>query len=418
MTLSHKNKLIMLMSGILLFAGMATDIYVPSLPFIAKSLKASNMLTGLTISIYIVAFAFSGLAAASFSDHFGRKTCLKYANIVFLISTGLLIFVPNIQMFILLRIVQGLAGGFFSVVTRQIIKDLFDEKEQININAIIFTSFVISPAVAPILGAFLAYHFSWRSCFIFIFILEFLVFIGINKILKETLKEKKEFQHPITTIGSVFLFFLNREFNAVVLVSSLAYGGYFAFITISSFIFINHLGYSQMSYSTIFLILAAVYLTSNFLLRVFNNIDMDKHKIILYGCILNFVGAALLIFTLFKISDYMIAVLIIAGAALMRFGLGLILSLVQVVAINLFKKSGGLALGTLMAVQCIFAAACATWATHFHNPIIGLFVVSLVFCGGALVAFLVIFSKIPFPHIKYKLYKKILHEEHISKFIE
>ncbi len=418
MYISKKNKLVMLLASILLFAGMATDIYIPSLPFIVKSLKTTNAMAGLTVSVYIVAFAISGLAAAPFSDHFGRKITLKYCNILFLVATGLLVFSPSIKIFIFLRILQGIAGGFFSVITRQIIKDLFDEKEQVNINAIIFTAFVVSPAVAPILGAFIAQHFTWRACFIIIFILELLVFIEVNKNLKESLKTKKEFQHPLTTIGSIFLFFFNREFNACVLVSSLAYGGYFAFITISSFIFINHLGFSGMSYSLIFLLLAALYLASNLLMRAMNNMDINKHTIILYGCILNFIGAVLLTFSIFNFSRTTIAVFIITGAVFMRFGLGFILSLVQIVAMNQFKKSGGLALGTLNAAQCIFAAFCATWATHFTNPIMGLFVVSLFFCGGALVSYILIFSKLPYPHLKYKIMKMLVHEEHINKYIE
>lgn len=418
MRLSKKNRLIMLLASILLFAGMATDIYIPSLPLIVKTFDTTNVMAGLTVSVYILAFAISGLAAASFSDHFGRKITLKCCNILFLVATGLLVFAPTIHIFILLRILQGIAGGFFSVVTRQIIKDLFDEKEQININAVIFTAFVISPAIAPILGAFIAEHFSWRVCFVVIFILQALVFIGISKDLKETLKVKKEFQHPLTTIGSIFLFFFNREFNACVLVSSLAYGGYFAFITISSFIFINHLGFSGMSYSLIFLILAALYLVSNLLMRAMNNMDMNKHTIILLGCILNFIGAVLLTFSLFDFSKTMISIFIITGAVFMRFGLGFILSLVQIVAMNQFKKSSGLALGTLNAAQCAFAAFCATWATHFADPIMGLFVVSMVFCGGALLVYILIFSKLPYPHLKYKVMKMLVHEEHINKYIE
>lgn len=418
MRLSQKNKLVMLLASILLFAGMATDIYIPSLPFIVKSLDTTNAMAGLTISVYIVAFAISGLTAASFSDHFGRKITLKYCNILFLVASGLLVFAPDIKTFILLRIFQGIAGGFFSVVTRQIIKDLFDEKEQVNINAIIFTAFVISPAVAPILGAFIAHHFSWRACFIVIFVLELIVFIEINRNLKETLKVKKDFQHPVTTVGSIFLFFFNREFNACVLISSLAYGGYFAFIAISSFIFINHLGFSGMSYSLIFLILAALYLVSNLLMRAMNNMDMNKHTIILYGCILNFIGALFLTFSIFNFSQITIAIFIITGAVFMRFGLGFIMSLVQIVAMNQFKKSGGLALGTLNAAQCIFAAFCATWATHFSDPIMGLFVVSLISCGSALAVYILIFSKLPYPHVKYKIMKMMVHEEHIHKYIE
>lgn len=408
----------MLLASILLFAGMATDIYIPSLPYIVKSFDTTNVMAGLTVSVYIVAFAISGLMAASFSDHFGRKITLKYCNILFLVASGLLVFSPTINVFIFLRILQGIAGGFFSVITRQIIKDLFDEKEQVNINAIIFTAFVISPAIAPILGAFIAHHFTWRACFVVIFVLELLVFIAINRDLKETLNVKKDFQHPFTTIGSIFIFFFNREFNACVLISSLAYGGYFAFITISSFIFINHLGFSGMNYSLIFLILAALYLVSNLLMRAMNNMDMNKHTIILYGCILNFIGAVLLIFSIFNFSQTTISIFIITGAVFMRFGLGFILSLVQIVAMNQFKKSSGLALGTLNAAQCILAAFCATWATHFSNPIVGLFVVSIVFCGGALLVYLLIFSKIPYPHIKYKVLKMMVHEEHINKYIE
>jgi DHA1 family bicyclomycin/chloramphenicol resistance-like MFS transporter len=417
-TRKEKNNLIIFLTLILFFAGMATDIYIPSLPYITTVFNTTPEKAGFSLSIYIIAASISGLIASAFSDHYGRKPTLHISCIIFIISTACIVISQSINFFIFFRMMQGLAAGFYWIITRQILQDLLNEKEQINANAIVSTAYVFSPAIAPIIGAYIAEYTSWRLCFVLVLGLQIFVFFWIQKIFKESLSIKKKIPHPVTFLGSFLMFFLRKDFNAATIISSSALGGYFAFLIISSFIFIEKLKFSKISFSTIFFALAGLYLFGNCITKILNTRNYPKNKIIFYGIICNFTGSAVLGLTFFSNSIFFISAVIIIGATLMRLGLGLMLALSQIFVMNIFKKSSGQALGTLNLSQSVFAGIAALWVTSFTNSILGLFIVCIVFNGIGVLAYKIFYSNLKFPNLKYRVLKKMLQKDSLKSFLE
>lgn len=412
-------RLITIMTLLLLVGGMSTDIYIPSLPDITRNFNSTPETTSFTVSLFLMATAVSGLIASILSDRFGRKKIISYSCIFYIGASILISISPFLSLIIIFRIVQGSSVGFIYIVTRQIIKDLYTEKEQVNINSILYTAFVISPAIAPVLGSIIAEYLSWRSCFIFTSIVQLLLYLNIKNNLRETIPKTKGLPHPITFLGSFPAFFMTKDFNACVLISSFAYAGYFAFITISSFIFISDYGFSSIGYSTIFIFLAMMYLIGNHLMRYFNNKNMPKPQIIFYGCFLNALGSTMLIISVLKISLILSISALIIGAIFMRFGLGFMLALVQIMAMNKFKKNGGQALGALNFIQAGTAFLAASWASHFSNHILGLFTVCIVFNFASILMHLVLYeSHLRFPNIKYKFLKSSVIHDSTRRYVE
>jgi MFS transporter, DHA1 family, multidrug resistance protein len=413
------RKLITLLTLLLLIAGMSTDIYIPSLPKMTTDFGTTANVSSFTISIFIITCAISGLIAAAIGDKFGRRNVILYSSIVYIISAFAIAISPNVTFMIIFRGIQGATTGFTLIVTRQVIKDLYNEKEQVNKNSILFTAYVLSPAIAPILGSLIANFISWHACFIFTAIAQIILHIQFYKHFEETIPKKKPLPHPITYLGSFSTFFMTKDFNACVLISSFAFSGYFAFLTISSFIFIDNYGFTSIGYSCIFIFLAAVYLLGNYMMRHLNQKDMPKPAIIFYGCLLNFIGALFLLISILKLNAFLSAAALIIGALLMRFGLGFMLALVQVMAMNRFKKNGGQALGALTFIQSGMASLAAMWASGFSNHILGLFVVSIAFNSAAVLTHKILFdSHLRFPNLKYKFLKQMFLHDSTRKYLE
>ncbi len=417
-TQEEKNQLVIFLTLILFFAGMATDIYIPSLPHITTVFNTTPGRAGFSLSIYVIAASISGLGAAIFSDHYGRKPTLHISCIIFIISTACITLSQSINFFIFFRMLQGFAAGLYWIITRQILNDLLNEKEQINANTTVSTAYVLSPAIAPIIGAYIAEYTSWRLCFVLILFLQIFVFFWIRKFFKESLSVKKKIPHPVTFFGSFLMFFLRKDFNAAMIISSSAFGGYFAFLTISSFIFIEKLNFSKASFSSIFFVLSGLYLLGNYATRFLNNRNYSKNKIIFYGIICNFTGSAVLGLTFFSNNIFFTSAVIITGAILMRLGLGLMMALSQIFVMNIFKKSSGLALGTLNLFQSMFAGIATFWVTSFTNSILGLFIVCIVFNGVGILAYKIFYSNFKFPNLKYKVLKKMLKKDSLKSFLE
>ena len=63
------------------------------------------------------------------SDKFGRKMPLIISLLIYIISTILLIFSPNIETMIVLRAVQGLSSAGSVVISRAVATDLYRGRE-------------------------------------------------------------------------------------------------------------------------------------------------------------------------------------------------------------------------------------------------------------------------------------------------
>jgi|GEM_PF-1599533 len=415
---SKSNYLIFLLLMILLISGMATDIYIPSLPEITAQFHTTEGLTSMTVSIFVLTSAFAGLFAPILSDRFGRKPVLFYSNIAFALATIFLIFSNNITLMIILRGVQGVTVGANFIVTRQIVKDIYTPKEQVSINSLLFTAFVISPAIAPIVGAYIATHLSWRYGFLLLLLFIFYLIWAIKKSLSESIVKIKPIPSMVTYSSSFFFFLLTKEFNAYLLITSCSYAAYFIFLNISSYIFIDNFKFTPVTYSYIFLFLSLVYLIGNWAMRLLNAKDFPQFKIVTIGVIFNLVGSILLGFALIIPNIEIKAIIVIVSAILMRFGLGFMLALVQIIAMNLFKKNSGQALGFLVFIQMVIASLGAMWASSFTgNFLLGMFVTAIVFNLVAYITLqLLLKFHIRFPSVKKKIFRKILDSDRWEKY--
>ena len=71
----------------------------------------------------------------------------------------------SIHLVILFRIIQAIGCGFIAIVPRLVLKDTMTAKEQVHATGILTMGIVLSPAIAPSIGALLAKYWGWRSCF-------------------------------------------------------------------------------------------------------------------------------------------------------------------------------------------------------------------------------------------------------------
>ena len=91
--------------------------------------------------------------------------------------------------------VQGLSAGGGMVVSRAVIRDLFEPAQAQKVMSQVTIYFGIAPAIAPIVGGFLLGHASWHGIFWFLALMGVLIGLANWKMLPETLhpKDKQPF---------------------------------------------------------------------------------------------------------------------------------------------------------------------------------------------------------------------------------
>ncbi|RXM07232.1 MFS transporter, partial [Citrobacter sp. AAK_AS5] len=79
-----------------------------------------------TLSVYLLAFAVMTLWHGALSDRFGRRRVILVALALFGAASAGCAFATSIEQLCLWRGLQGMTAGAGMVVTRAIVRDLFD----------------------------------------------------------------------------------------------------------------------------------------------------------------------------------------------------------------------------------------------------------------------------------------------------
>jgi predicted MFS family arabinose efflux permease len=116
--------------------------------YLISSLRITPFQFSLLVAVYSISAFVSGLAIATFIDHFDRKKPLLFAYTGFLIGTVSCGFAPSFFLLLMARIVAGTFGGIIGAQVFAIVADLFPYERRGRAMGIVMGGF----AVASILG--------------------------------------------------------------------------------------------------------------------------------------------------------------------------------------------------------------------------------------------------------------------------
>ena len=159
------NGLVILIALLSAFVPLSTDLYLPALPGMSDYFKVSADRINLTLTAFFIFYALGTLIWGPLSDHYGRKPILVSGLIIYVIASVFCAITWAIDGLILCRIFQAVGGSAAGAVATAIVKDVYTGKRRASVLAIVQSMVLISPAVAPVLGALLLKFMSWRGVF-------------------------------------------------------------------------------------------------------------------------------------------------------------------------------------------------------------------------------------------------------------
>lgn len=336
----------------------------------------------MTLSVFVIGLAIGTLFAGVLSDRFGRRNTLLWANALFIPVTFAIACTNSISLVITLRFFQSLCVSINIIVARQVIKDYFTLEQQITATATMLSGVILSPALAPVVGANLSAIFDWKACFFASAFIGLLVLIWLYKSLPETNKHRLEKLPSIKSfIGGFIGLGISKRFTGYLTVNGCAYAAYFTFITISSYVYVMEFKITPRIYSLVFIALAAAYLAGNSLTKFFIKIRIRPKISILIGCWCSMAGALInFAYFIFPNNVTLSITCFTIGAILARLGIGILNAPMQVIVMNDYSEKSGQAIGLLYFFMFVAESIAATLVSMFHtNPSIGLVLVSAVF---------------------------------------
>jgi DHA2 family multidrug resistance protein len=137
-----------------------------SLPHIAGDLSASQSESTWVLTSYLVTNAVVMPISGWLSNTFGRKRFFLVCIAGFTLASLLCGLAPNLASLILLRAVQGAAGGGLQPSGQAILADSFPPEKRGLASAIYGVAAVVAPTVGPTLGGWITDDYSWRWIFL------------------------------------------------------------------------------------------------------------------------------------------------------------------------------------------------------------------------------------------------------------
>jgi DHA1 family bicyclomycin/chloramphenicol resistance-like MFS transporter len=144
----------------------ALHIVMPALPMLAAVFASGPAEVQLVVTLYFLGIAAGQLVYGPVSDRFGRRPVLLVGLSLFLAGTALCALAESLAVLILGRVLQALGGCAGLVLGRAIIRDVSDRDGSAQGIALVMMTMSLASAVSPLVGAYAAEWFGWRSMFV------------------------------------------------------------------------------------------------------------------------------------------------------------------------------------------------------------------------------------------------------------
>jgi MFS family permease len=148
---------------------LGSSMMAPALPEIGQKYGITNpTILAMTLSIFLISFAFGPLLLAPLSEMYGRTWVLHIGNLIYLAFNLGCAFAPTAGSLIAFRFLAGWAGAAPIAIGGGSVSDVFSERERAGAMALYSLGPLIGPVVGPIAGGFIAQSIGIKYVFIVI----------------------------------------------------------------------------------------------------------------------------------------------------------------------------------------------------------------------------------------------------------
>jgi MFS transporter, DHA1 family, multidrug resistance protein len=291
-TWSAKPPPIALLIAIAAVSPLGINMYLPSMPGIARALGVEFTTIQLTLSFYLAAMAISQLIIGPLSDRFGRRPVLLVGLLIFVIGSLICLAAQNAAILIFGRVVQAAGGTAGITLSRAIVRDLYGRNEVASMIGYVTMGMAVAPMIAPTIGGLLETLYGWRASFAFLMAFGGLAFLFAFWRLTETNRNRGSEEAARLVPGYLSLV-RSRLFWGYTLTTSFISAVFFAFLAGAPYVMIELMGRSPAEYGIYFAIVPCGYILGNFASGRFAG-KVGPNRMVLVGTFLSLASIAVM----------------------------------------------------------------------------------------------------------------------------
>ena len=346
-------KIIISLALVVLLGPAAIDMYLASMPEMAKELNTTYAVTQITLTVFLIFMGLGQLLFGPISDAYGRKKPLLIGIMVYILASFWAALAPTIESLILARILQGLAASMATVVIMSMVRDLVEDIAATQLYALLNTVVALGPIVAPAVGGLVGASYGWRGVMFVLMAVGIIVFFNTVINIQESLPQQKRNQLNFKSLGKIYWNIIkNKIFFFNLMAFSAVYFFLFTYIGGSSYVYQNEYGLSLEQFGLVFgltsisLVLGAS--SSAYFIK-----KMTANKLAVIGALLMMIGSLICITTHFMQFGL---VGIVIGIGFGLFGLGILEAVLMSIAMNSQQTSLGASAALLGAFPMLLSS--------------------------------------------------------------
>ena len=203
-------------------------LITPSITIIKADFNLTSDMVQLILTVYIIAAGIGQLIFGILSDRFGRRPILLTGSFLFVLSSIVSVFSPNILFLLIMRTVQGLGAAACMSMARVIVNDSFNKTEAAEKLSLITAIMVVFPLISLILGGFIAQTLGWVGTMYIFFIFGLIILTGSVYNISETKIEKLNNLNFLKITNSFLVVLKNTKFLTFTLIGAIQTGIFFS----------------------------------------------------------------------------------------------------------------------------------------------------------------------------------------------
>lgn len=332
---------------------IGNDMTQPAMPEIVKQFGADKKWIPTSMTAYLAGGMFLQWILGPLADRKGRRPVMLTGILFFIVTSLAILWVNNIEQFMVMRFLQGFGLCFIGAVGYAAIQESYDEFTAIKLTALMANVSLIAPMLGPLAGAALIKVTDWHMMFVIFAVLSTIAFVGIYKSMPESAPLKGEKLEIKPILADYREVLTNKQFIRGSIAVSFAGLPLLAWIAQTPVIFISDRGLDTLQYSFYQIPVFVALLIGNVTLAKITG-KMSVTKPIMIGAIPLILGVLIAgLGTIFQPDNYW---WMISGISLYAFGLGV--ANAGLFRLTLFASE--VSKGTVSAVLGIFTVVIFT----------------------------------------------------------
>ncbi|XVN41268.1 MAG: Bcr/CflA family efflux MFS transporter [Rickettsia endosymbiont of Argas persicus] len=353
-------------------------IYTSGLPNITEYFNIDDSAAQITSSLYYLGFALGILTLGRLSDIYGRRPVVLLGLFIYVISSIISIFAPNIETLMLTRFVQAFGVSVGSVIGQAMARDSYQGTELSYVYASLSPWLMFIPSLGSSIGGYIIEYSSWHYSFVFFSLTGAILLKLYYKILPET-NPHMDLSHNSKYFEVLKVVIKDKVLWLYAFIIGAFNGIYYGFYIEAPFIFIDKMKVAPSFYGKLAFLLSFAGIFGGFLGGyLIKKRHIHDQKVMILGIVFSVVGCSLLAIDALilqdkEVSQNIAVIIIFAPMMIHMVGHNLLIPMTLRYALEDYAKVTGTAGSIFGSIYYVLIAVITYLVSKIHSDTISNF---------------------------------------------